>query len=49
VVDPVDERDRDMAAFNAHVLADERTESVLLSVRDGITLIRLAGAPGEPL
>jgi len=49
VVDPVDERDRAMAAFNAHVLADERTESVLLSVRDGVTLIRLAGAPGEPL
>jgi predicted O-methyltransferase YrrM len=47
--DPVDDRDRAMAAFNAHVLADERTESVLLSVRDGVTLIRLAGAPGEPL
>jgi caffeoyl-CoA O-methyltransferase len=47
--DPVDDRDRAMAAFNAHVLADERTESVLLSVRDGVTLIRPAGAPGEPL
>jgi predicted O-methyltransferase YrrM len=47
--DPVDDRDRAMAAFNAHVLADERTESVLLSVRDGVTLIRLAGAPGAPL
>ena len=49
VVDPVDERDRAMAAFNAHVQADERTENVLLSVRDGVTLIRLAGAPGRPL
>jgi predicted O-methyltransferase YrrM len=49
VADPVDDRDRAMAAFNDHVRADERTESVLLSVRDGVTLIRLAGAPGEPL
>jgi hypothetical protein len=31
-----------MAAFNDHVQADERTENVLLSVRDGVTLIRLA-------
>ena len=43
VVDPGDERDRVMAAFNDHVHADERTENVLLSVRDGVTLIRLAG------
>jgi caffeoyl-CoA O-methyltransferase len=42
VVDPVDERDRAMAAFNDHVQADERTENVLLSVRDGVSLIRLA-------
>jgi caffeoyl-CoA O-methyltransferase len=42
VADPVDERDRAMAAFNAHVQADERTENVVLSVRDGVTLIRLA-------
>jgi caffeoyl-CoA O-methyltransferase len=42
VVDPVDERDRVMAAFNDHVHADERTENVLLSVRDGVTVIRLA-------
>jgi caffeoyl-CoA O-methyltransferase len=43
VVDPGDERDRVMAAFNDHVHADERTENVLLSARDGVTLIRLAG------
>jgi caffeoyl-CoA O-methyltransferase len=43
VVDPVDERDRVMAAFNDHVHTDERTENVLLSARDGVTLIRLAG------
>ena len=33
-----------MAAFNDHVQADERTENVLLSVRDGVTLIRLRAA-----
>jgi predicted O-methyltransferase YrrM len=43
VVDPVDERDRVMADFNAYVHADDRTDSVLLSVRDGVTLIRRAG------
>jgi predicted O-methyltransferase YrrM len=42
VAEPADERDRTMAAFNDHVQADERTENVLLSVRDGVTLIRLA-------
>jgi caffeoyl-CoA O-methyltransferase len=41
VADPADDRDRAMAAFNDHVRADERTENVLLSVRDGVTLIRL--------
>jgi caffeoyl-CoA O-methyltransferase len=49
VADPSDEGDRAMAAFNDHVQADERTENVLLSVRDGVTLIRLAGRPGHPL
>jgi predicted O-methyltransferase YrrM len=42
VVDPVDDGDRSMAAFNAHVHADPRTENLTLSVRDGVTLIRLA-------
>ena len=49
VVDSEGDGDRGMAAFNAHVQADERTENVLLSVRDGVTLIRLAGEPGRPL
>jgi caffeoyl-CoA O-methyltransferase len=49
VADPVNDGGRAMAAFNAHVHADDRTESVILSVRDGVTLIRLASAPGEPL
>jgi predicted O-methyltransferase YrrM len=45
VAAPVDDDDRAMAAFNDHVQADPRTENVLLTVRDGVTLIRLAGAP----
>jgi caffeoyl-CoA O-methyltransferase len=45
VAHPLTEGDRVMAAFNDHVHADPRTENVLLSVRDGVTLIRLAGAP----
>jgi caffeoyl-CoA O-methyltransferase len=40
VVAPVDERDRAIAAFNDHVHADPRTENVLLTVRDGVTVIR---------
>jgi caffeoyl-CoA O-methyltransferase len=49
VADPRDDRDRMMAAFNDHVMADERTESLVLSVRDGVTLIRLASGPDRPL
>ena len=49
VAAPREDGDREMAAFNAHVQADERTESVLLSVRDGVTLVRLAGGAGPPL
>jgi caffeoyl-CoA O-methyltransferase len=45
VADPHDEGDRAMAAFNAHVHADPRTENVVLTVRDGVTLIRLRTAP----
>lgn len=29
-----------IAAFNAHVLADDRVEQVLVPIRDGVTLIR---------
>jgi predicted O-methyltransferase YrrM len=43
VLDPNDERGQLMAAFNAHVQADPRTENVLLPVRDGLTLIRRTG------
>src|SRR5215207_703351 len=40
--EPQDAGDRGMAAFNDHVHADARTENVVLTVRDGVTLIRLA-------
>jgi caffeoyl-CoA O-methyltransferase len=42
--DPQDAGDRGMAAFNDHVQADPRTENVVLTVRDGVTLIRLASS-----
>jgi caffeoyl-CoA O-methyltransferase len=40
VAEPMDDGDRLMAAFNAHVQDDPRTENVVLTVRDGVTLIR---------
>jgi caffeoyl-CoA O-methyltransferase len=40
VADPMDDGDRAMAALNAHVHDDPRTENVTLTVRDGVTLIR---------
>jgi caffeoyl-CoA O-methyltransferase len=45
VAEPMDDGDRAMAAFNAHVHADPRTENVTLTVRDGVTVIRLRSAP----
>jgi caffeoyl-CoA O-methyltransferase len=38
-----DDRTRALQRFNAHVAADPRVEQVMLTVRDGMTLIRLAG------
>jgi len=40
VLDPQDERSRTMAALNERVAADERVESVLLGLSDGVTLAR---------
>ena len=41
VVDPGDSRmAQEIARFNDHVRADERVECVVLTVRDGVTLIR---------
>jgi len=41
VVEATETQDKDtraIAAFNRHALADDRTEHVMLSIRDGITL-----------
>lgn len=38
VLDPKDDTDRALAAFNAHVRKDARVEHVMLPIRDGITL-----------
>jgi caffeoyl-CoA O-methyltransferase len=40
VVDPHREQAQIMDAFNDHVLADPRTVNVMLTVRDGVTLVR---------
>ena len=40
VLDPKDESDRAIVAFNAKVAADPRVEKVLLTVRDGMLLAR---------
>jgi caffeoyl-CoA O-methyltransferase len=42
VLDPSDERDdtRAIAAFNDHVAADPRVVAVMVTIRDGVTLIR---------
>jgi caffeoyl-CoA O-methyltransferase len=44
VLAPEDEGDRAIVAFNEHVAADPRTVQVLLTVRDGVTLVRRAAA-----
>ncbi len=38
VLDPKDETDKAIAAFNSHVHNDKRVEVVMLPVRDGVTL-----------
>jgi caffeoyl-CoA O-methyltransferase len=42
VLDPADDRDstRAIRAFNDHVAADDRVVAVMLTIRDGVTLIR---------
>jgi caffeoyl-CoA O-methyltransferase len=42
VVDPHGEQAQIMDAFNDHVLDDPRTVNVMLTVRDGVTLVRRA-------
>jgi caffeoyl-CoA O-methyltransferase len=43
VLHPQSESDRDIVAFNEHVQNDPRVENVVLTIRDGITLIRKVG------
>ena len=43
VLDPRDASDRATAYFNARVQADPRVTNVLLTIRDGVVLIRRAG------
>ena len=38
VLDPKDEEARALVAFNRHVLADDRVEHAMLTIRDGVTL-----------
>jgi caffeoyl-CoA O-methyltransferase len=40
VLDPKEESDRAIVAFNTHVQADPRVTNVILTVRDGLMLIR---------
>jgi caffeoyl-CoA O-methyltransferase len=40
VLAPADKSDHAIVAFNAHVARDARVEQVLLSVRDGVMLVR---------
>ncbi len=42
VVDPTDEGDRQTAAFNDQVQRDPRVTNVILTIRDGVMLIRHA-------
>jgi caffeoyl-CoA O-methyltransferase len=42
VLDPKDEHGEAIVAFNDYVAADARTSNVILTVRDGVTLIRRA-------
>lgn len=40
VLDPQDDETRTLASLNARIAADERVENVLLTVRDGIQVVR---------
>lgn len=43
VLDPVSDSDRAVSDLNDRIVADERVESVMLPVRDGVTLVRKLG------
>jgi caffeoyl-CoA O-methyltransferase len=41
VLNPKEESDKAIVAFNEHVSRDERVTQVVLTVRDGLMLVRL--------
>ncbi|MBL7259025.1 O-methyltransferase [Paractinoplanes lichenicola] len=43
VLDPGTESDRAVSELNDHIVRDDRVESVMLPVRDGVTLVRKKG------
>lgn len=43
VLDPSDDSDRAVAGLNDRIVRDDRVESVMLPVRDGVTLVRKRG------
>ena len=45
VLDPKEESDRAIVAFNEHVSRDQRVTNVILTVRDGLMLVRRKQAP----
>jgi len=47
VLDPKDDNDRAIVAFNEHVSRDERVSQVVLTVRDGVMLVRRKQASPE--
>ena|SRR2546425_6229476 len=44
VLDPKDENDHAIVAFNEHVQRDDRVTNVILTIRDGLMLIRRSNA-----
>ncbi len=44
VLDPPDEESRVLADLNARIVADDRVENVLLTIRDGVQLVRKRAA-----
>ncbi|MBM4404799.1 MAG: methyltransferase domain-containing protein [Chloroflexi bacterium] len=44
VLDPKDESSKAIAAFNDHIAKDKRVQVVMLTIRDGLSLIRRAPA-----
>ncbi|TDO31283.1 O-methyltransferase [Paractinoplanes brasiliensis] len=47
VLDPSDDSDRAVAGLNDRIVRDDRVESVMLPVRDGVTLVRKKGLTSD--